>query len=584
MISRKIYFPVLILSLVFSACGKKFEEKKAEEDKVELSPKEKLVLAKNLLDVGQVSEAKKLFSEALPYLSKDDCVQQGGRCDYCDALYGKYIADFFGTIKLLGDILSSVSQGEQSKTSQESPIFTREDEKLEPLSDSTSDYFQNLDKLVSSSIDTLLGYFLKKFDGMRQDLKEIMSLNCSFNSSATAYLKILNLEIVIPTKNEDEERKEIEYSTSFAKLNYAVLSLLSGVLDIAYSQNYNVSLTYTFDFLKKLTAQKNQSTLSVLQKLAHLFAINPSLLTLNQDRANLWSKSATDIADSLKNLGDFIKELITHQCDKNSNEASVLMISSVLSEIVKSLNLNLVNVCDPGIAKILSELLLPISDTLNKWSESLTGYRSCVVEDNRIKKYPNPNQKEFQSDGCIRVLEDFPLLSSLSLQSLSSPLQILIQLKIAIVPSEFFKPKSLRSLLPFVSLQNGIYVFAFEMENKDEDKEHFSNSSFLFSITSGSPRSVADFYPQGITIENDCISGGLLYIPFADPTFDGALFISTYEMSKDTPSCLSKEQEWGIADQYYLVKHSDIKVSNYAINKTINKLLSSIGGFLGLGK
>jgi len=582
---RKSFFVlhVFLFLAFFISCGKKFEEKRAEESKYELSPKEKITLAKELLNSGQVSEAKKLFSEAIPYVSKDECAQKKGKCDYCDALYGKYISEFFGTIKLLGDILSAVSQRGQSETSQESPFFIREDEKLEPLSDSTSDYLQNLDKLVSSSVDTLLGYFLKKFDGMRQDLKEIMSLNCSFNSSATAYLKILNLEIVIPTKNEDEERKEIEYSTSFAKLNYAVLSLLSGVLDIAYSQNYNVSLTYTFDFLKKLTAQKNQSTLSVLQKLAHLFAINPSLLTLNQDRANLWSKSATDIADSLKNLGDFIKELITHQCDKNSNEASVLMISSVLSEIVKSLNLNLVNVCDPGIAKILSELLLPISDTLNKWSESLTGYRSCVVEDNRIKKYPNPNQKEFQSDGCIRVLEDFPLLSSLSLPSLSSPLQILIQLKIAIVPSEFFKPKSLRSLLPFVSLQNGIYVFAFETE-KDEDKEHFSNSSFLFSITSGSPRNVADFYPQGITIENDCISGGLLYIPFADPTFDGALFISTYEMSKDTPSCLSKEQEWGIADQYYLVKHSDIKVSNYAINKTINKLLSSIGRFLGLGK
>lgn len=558
MTSRKIYFPVLILSLVFFGCGKKFEEKKAEESKVELSPKEKLVLAKNLLDSGQVSEAKTLFSEVLPYMSKDDCVKQGGRCDYCDALYGKYIADFFGTVKLLGDILSAVSQGEQSETSHESPFFTKENEKLEPLSDSTSGYFQSLDMLVSSSIDTLLGYFLKRFDSMRQDLKEVMSLNCSFSSSATAYLKILNLEIVIPTKNE--EGKEIEYSASFAKLNYAVLSLLSGVLDIAYSQNYKMSLTSTFDFMRKLLKEQKQNNVFLtLSKLGHLFAVNPNLLTLNNDRANLWYKSATDLADSLKNLGEFMKELGI-QCNKNPNEASLLMLSGIVKNLLtlESLKLELCNVAGAG-------LLSRINDTLRKWSESLTGssIRSCnVVNSNKISK-----SFRQENDGCIRILGDIPILQTKNL--------------IAVVPSEFFKPKSLRSLLPFVAKQDDTFIFAFETEKSGEDKEHFSNSAY--SITSGAPQSVAELYQDGITIDKDCIQGGLLYIPFADPTFDRSLFISTYEISTNGSGCLSKEQEWGIADPGFLVRPDNIKVGNYALNKVINSVLSSLAKFLGLG-
>ncbi len=330
-----------------------------------------------------------------------------------------------------------------------------------------------------------------------------------------------------------------------------------------------------------------------LSKLGHLFAVNPELLTLNKDRANLWSKSATDLADSLKNLGEFMREL-DQQCDKNGNEASVLMISSILSGIAPEIveNVKNLNVC--GVAGIFGNLVSP---TLNKWSESLTGKRTCIVEDNRIKKYPHydPNkkeefQKEFQNDGCIRVMEDFPSLTVIEGLTLPPPFKKfqdltkdLTKVDIAIVPSEFFKPKSLRSLLPFVAKQGDTFLFVFETESGSEDKEHFSDSEHLFSLTfPGKVSKVSDLYPEGVTIEKDCVAGGPLYIPFADPTFDNSLFISTYELSKND-SCLPKEQSWGIAAPNYLVRPSDIRIGNYALNKIINKVLSSLGKFLRLG-
>jgi hypothetical protein len=54
-------FPfLLVFSLaILNSCGKSFEEKKQEEGKTTLSPKEKLSLAKDMLETGQVSEAKR---------------------------------------------------------------------------------------------------------------------------------------------------------------------------------------------------------------------------------------------------------------------------------------------------------------------------------------------------------------------------------------------------------------------------------------------------------------------------------------------------------------------------------------------
>jgi hypothetical protein len=97
--------------------------------------------------------------------------------------------------------------------------------------------------------------------------------------------------------------------------------LIAGVLDIAYSQNYNISLTYTLGFIKELTKEKDIQ--EVLLMLGDFFANNPKILTLDAERKDLWSKSASDLSDFFYFFDNFYKSFCE---EKDSSEASKIMI------------------------------------------------------------------------------------------------------------------------------------------------------------------------------------------------------------------------------------------------------------------
>jgi hypothetical protein len=259
-VSKKavVIFPfLLVFSLaILNSCGKSLEEKKQEEEKTTLSPQEKLELAKDNLEIGQVSEAKKLFIEALQSFQKDSTL-------YCEALWGKYLSDLFGTLDLLSQLISLGA--EQSSTQQAPRIKEMQGEEQQQLQ-ATQKYLEELDNLLGQSVESVIGFFLQKVNSMRKDLKEIIDLNCEMRTKAASKFQlstpVITLGIWIPQNPEKSEKIPV-YKKPSAYLNYSLLSLIAGVLDIAYSQNFNISLTYTLGFHKRTHERKryiNDST------------------------------------------------------------------------------------------------------------------------------------------------------------------------------------------------------------------------------------------------------------------------------------------------------------------------------------
>jgi hypothetical protein len=155
-------FPfLLVFSLtILNSCGKSFEEKKQEEGKTALSPKEKLSLAKDILETGQVSEAKKLFIEAREGFSKDEC-KENKSCSYCEALWGKYLSDLFGTLDLLSQLLSVAA--EQGSQTQQAPRI--KEAQTTQQTEATQKYLEELNNLIGQSVENVIGFFLKKVNG-----------------------------------------------------------------------------------------------------------------------------------------------------------------------------------------------------------------------------------------------------------------------------------------------------------------------------------------------------------------------------------------------------------------------------------
>jgi hypothetical protein len=317
-------FPfLLVFSLaILNSCGKSLEEKKQEEGKTTLSPKEKLSLAKDMLEIGQVSEAKKLFIEAREGFSKDEC-KENKSCPYCEALWGKYLSDLFGTLDLLSQLLSVAA--EQSSQTQQAPRI--KEAQTTQQTEATQKYLEELNNLIGQSVENVIGFFLKKVNGMRGDLKEIIDLGCEMKTKAASKFElstpVISLQVWIP-QNPEKAQSIPTYKKPSAYLNYSLLSLIAGVLDIAYSQNYNISLTYTLGFIKELTKEKDIQ--KVLLMLGDFFANNPKILTLDAERKDLWSKSAADLADFFYGFDNFYKSFCE---EKDSSEASKIMIEGI---------------------------------------------------------------------------------------------------------------------------------------------------------------------------------------------------------------------------------------------------------------
>jgi hypothetical protein len=149
----------------------------------------------------------------------------------------------------------------------------------------------------------------------------------------------------------------------------------------------------------------------------------------------------------------------------------------------------------------------------------------------------------------------------------------LFSVEVAIHPGNFFgNPKGIRELLPLVKTESGKFKFGIEIE-RGADSEHFKET--FYTLSGGYPVELTE---NIISIPRDCISpppnGVLLYIPFADPTLGGSLFLSTYKISSGD-ACFSSEREKGIADENYLVM-PDIRSGNYALNKIISASLGNI--------
>jgi hypothetical protein len=567
-------FPfLLVFSLaILTSCGKSFEEKKQEEGKITLSPKEKLSLAKDMLEIGQVSEAKKLFIEAREGFSKDEC-KENKSCPYCEVLWGKYLSDLFGTLDLLSQLLSVAA--EQSSQTQQAPRI--KEAQTTQQTEATQKYLEELNNLIGQSVENVIGFFLKKVNDMRMDLKEIIDLGCEMKTKAASKFElstpVISLTVWIP-QNPEKAEKIPTYKKPSAYLNYSLLSLIAGVLDIAYSQNYNISLTYTLGFIKELTKEKDIQ--KVLLTLGDFFANNPKILTLDAERKDLWSKSATrDLADFFYGFDNFYKNFCE---EKDSSEASKIMIDGVLSGLLP-IKIDICAVLSPS----------SISRLFTKWGDGLAQKRKCEVKDgNKIEISYN-----FDQDGCIRIPNDLQVLTGLfgllqSIPGFSLPITA-----IAFHPENFFgKPTSLRNFLPLVrkiSQDNKEkYIFVIENEEPNEDKPHFEGEVFTLEYNENITRFGSPTRETAATpIPKDCAPGGPLYIAFSDPTFNNSLFITTYLVSlvriqnefKSDECANSWEQSEGLADDTYY-KIFDKKNQNYALNKLVNKILSGISQLL----
>ena len=559
-VSKKavVIFPfLLVFSLaILNSCGKSLEEKKQEEEKTTLSPQEKLELAKDNLEIGQVSEAKKLFIEALQSFQKDSTL-------YCEALWGKYLSDLFGTLDLLSQL---ISLGAEQSSTQQAPRIKEMQVGEQQQLQATQKYLEELDNLLGQSVESVIGIFLQKVNSMRKDLKEIVDLNCEMRTKAASKFQlstpVITLGIWIPQNPEKSEKIPV-YKKPSAYLNYSLLSLIAGVLDIAYSQNFNISLTYTLGFIKELTKEKDTSM--ILLMLGDFFANNPKMLTLDKERSSFWQISATtDLADFFYNFNNFYQSFCE---EKDTSEASKIMIEGAL-EGALPIKIDLCSILNPT----------PLSSLLQKWGDGLAQKKECKIEDNNKIKI----DYEFENDGCIRIPNDLKVLSGLigllqNIPGFSLPLTA-----IAFSPQNFFgNPTSLRNFLPLVRKisQDGKekYLFVIEKEEQGKDEEHFKGEIFTLEYNENITRfgnPVLDATP----IPKDCVPNGPLYIAFSDPTLNNSLFITTYYVSGGD-NCLSWEQEEGLADAEYYKVFDKIN-QNYAINKLINKILSGISRLL----
>jgi hypothetical protein len=564
-------FPfLLVFSLaILNSCGKSFEEKKQEEGKTTLSPKEKLSLAKDMLETGQVSEAKKLFIEAREGFSKDEC-KENKSCPYCEALWGKYLSDLFGTLDLLSQLLSVAA--EQSSQTQQAPRI--KEAQTTQQTEATQKYLEELNNLIGQSVENVIGFFLKKVNGMRDDLKEIIDLGCEIKTKAASKFElstpVISLQAWIP-QNPEKAQSIPTYKKPSAYLNYSLLSLIAGVLDIAYSQNYNISLTYTLGFIKELTKEKD--TQKVLLTLGDFFANNPKILTLDAERKDLWSKSAADLAEFFYGFDNFYKSFCE---ERDSSEASKIMIDSLISGL---LPIDICTVLPPS----------SISRLFTKWGDGLAQKRKCDVKDgNKIEISYN-----FDQDGCIRIPNDLQVLTGLFGLLQNIPQFSLPITAIAFHPENFFeKPTSLRNFLPLVrkiSQDNKEkYIFVIEKEEPNEDKPHFEGEIFTLEYDGNSKLGFPTPETAATPIPKDCAFGGPLYIAFSDPTLNNSLFITTYLVSLVRTSegfksddCFSWEQAEGLADNtYYKTFFDNKKNQNYALNKLVNKILSGISQLL----
>jgi len=369
---------------------------------------------------------------------------------------------------------------------------------------------------------------------------------------------VISLQVWIP-QNPEKAQSIPTYKKPSAYLNYSILSLIAGVLDIAYSQNYNISLTYTLGFIKELTKEKDIQ--KVLLTLGDFFANNPKILTLDAERKELWSKSAADLSDFFYFFDNFYKNFCE---EKDSSEASKIMIDGLISGLLP-IKIDICAVLSPS----------SISRLFTKWGDGLAQKRKCDVKDgNKIEISYN-----FDQDGCIRIPNDLQVLTGLFGLLQSIPQFSLPITAIAFHPGNFFvNPTSLRNFLPLVrkiSQDNKEkYIFVIEKEEPNEDKPHFEGEVFTLEYDGNSKRGFPTPETTATPIPKDCVKGGPLYIAFSDPTFNNSLFITTYLVSQGDPGCFSWEQSEGLADDTYY-KIFDKKNQNYALNKLVNKILSS---------
>jgi hypothetical protein len=462
---------------------------------------------------------------------------------------------------LLSQILSVAA--EQSSQTQQAPRI--KEAQTTQQTEATQKYLEELNNLIGQSVENVIGFFLKKVNDMRRDLKEIIDLGCEIKTKAASKFElstpVISLQVWIP-QNPEKAQSIPTYKKPSAYLNYSLLSLIAGVLDIAYSQNYNISLTYTLGFIKELTKEKDIQ--EVLLMLGDFFANNPKILTLDAERKDLWSKSASDLAEFFYGSDNFYKSFCE---EKDSSEASKIMIDGLISGLLP-IKIDICAVLSPS----------SISRLFTKWGDGLAQKRKCEVKDgNKIEISYN-----FDQDGCIRIPNDLQVLTGFFGLLQSIPQFSLPITAIAFHPGNFFpNPVSLRNFLPLVrkiSQDNKEkYIFVIEKEEPNEDKPHFEGEIFTLEYA---PETAATPIPK------DCVSGGPLYIAFSDPTFNNSLFITTYLVSLVRTSegfksddCFLWEQAEGLADDTYY-KTFDKKNQNYALNKLVNKILSGISQLL----
>lgn len=546
---RKTLFLLTVLGLMFSSCKR---DERAEEEK--LSPSEKVEIAKDLLEVGLLSDAKRLFSESLPSFSKDECKQGkvGKTCYYCDALYGKFLADFYGTLKLLEEFLQRVIKEEKKET--QSPISPKEEKQ---------------DVLASQSVEMLLGTLLKKIDTQRQDLLTIIENNCEFQSGATVTLKILTLEFVIPARTKKEE--EFLYSSLFAELNYMFLSLAAGIIDILYSQNFSISVTQSLTFLKDLLKflEKSPPTHEILKHLGDFFTKNPAILTQNDQRVYLWGKSATDIASSFDTLSRVFLKIEDSCLKKTKEDATFYVIDSIIDTLIsaydpdlKSMLRGTVDFCE--ILNILKgflgneRLVQNVSDLLSKIAKAIRTEMRCKTSETTLAgtTVKTIERKPSEEDGCVRLPDDI-----IKIIPLRDIIQGIFPTPFALDLSAFFSvptaenPKNLRALLPLVQKEDEKFLFAIQ---KDPETDPFDNLE-LYTIAKGAPHKV----DQKVSFPKACVKSKL-YIAFADPTFFGSLYY--YATCKDDSSL-------NLGSPTYFQLPVDLRKGNFAINGALSKII-----------
>lgn len=535
----KKFFILLPLAFLLAYCGKSPEEVKKEEGKLELSAPEKVELAKKSLEIGLVSDAKKLFSEALPQLNKAECKDGkiGKTCLYCDALYGKFLADFYATLGLLGQLVEQLQKEEEKQTS---PIYTKQS-----------------DPLLSQSVELILGKLLEKIDSQRKDLQTIIQDNCEFSSSATVSLKLLSLNIVIPARSE--EKKEFLYSSLFAKTNYAILSLLAGVIDILYSQNYSVSAKEVFNLLKEIIklSEAGKSLVEIIPYTGDFFAKNPEFLTQNNNRVNLWGKSAKDLSESLSYLSQVISD-VSEGCKSNkTDEATFLTLNSIFS----LLPVNIGDSC--GLLNIIGESIEKFSNLLSRWSKGFSGELKCNYEEDQGKR----KIKRFAEDGCIRFPDDITKILSIGgiLSNLLPPVKLSIELGALFSVPTPDSPKHLRALLPLTTKQGDKFVFTIQVEPQGDV---FSGME-LFTLEKGAPEKIQ----EDIRIPKKCFDiAGIslkpkIFIPFADPTFFGSLYFN---------AACKEDESLNVGNDEYFELPDNKRKGNFAINALISPILSLI--------